>query len=66
MRVATWNVNSIRARVVRTVDFAVREDIDAYREWKEAQKIAKARCASCGEPIPAGTLKCSNPKCAAA
>ena len=25
---ATWNVNSIRARVVRTVDFAVREDID--------------------------------------
>ncbi len=28
MRVATWNVNSIRARVARTVDFAVREDID--------------------------------------
>lgn len=28
MRVATWNVNSIRARVVRTVDFAVREDVD--------------------------------------
>ena len=28
MRLATWNVNSIRARVVRTVDFAVREDID--------------------------------------
>jgi exodeoxyribonuclease-3 len=28
MRIATWNVNSIRARVVRTVDFAVREGID--------------------------------------
>ncbi|MFT4213462.1 MAG: exodeoxyribonuclease III [Microbacterium sp.] len=28
MRVATWNVNSIRARVDRTVDFAVREGID--------------------------------------
>lgn len=28
MRLATWNVNSIRARIVRTVDFAVRENID--------------------------------------
>lgn len=28
MRLATWNVNSIRARVVRTVEFAVRENID--------------------------------------
>jgi len=28
MRVATWNVNSVRARVDRIVDFAVREDID--------------------------------------
>lgn len=28
MRIATWNVNSIRARVTRTVEFAVREDID--------------------------------------
>ena len=28
MRLATWNVNSIRARVTRTVDFAVREDVD--------------------------------------
>lgn len=28
MRLATWNVNSIRTRVVRTVDFAVRNDID--------------------------------------
>lgn len=28
MRLATWNVNSIRARVERTVAFAVREDID--------------------------------------
>lgn len=28
MRIATWNVNSIRARVARTVEFAVREDID--------------------------------------
>ena len=28
MRLATWNVNSVRARVDRIVDFAVREDID--------------------------------------
>ena len=28
MRIATWNVNSIRARVVRTVEFCVREDVD--------------------------------------
>ncbi|GAB3799346.1 exodeoxyribonuclease III [Humibacter antri] len=28
MRVATWNVNSIRARVRRTVDWLVREDVD--------------------------------------
>ena len=28
MRLATWNVNSIRTRVGRTVEFAVREDID--------------------------------------
>ncbi|MEV8267792.1 exodeoxyribonuclease III [Microbacterium sp. NPDC076911] len=28
MRLATWNVNSIRARVERTVEFAVRESID--------------------------------------
>ncbi|WP_308492098.1 exodeoxyribonuclease III [Microbacterium terrisoli] len=28
MRLATWNVNSIRARVVRTVEFAEREHID--------------------------------------
>lgn len=28
MRLATWNVNSIRTRVVRTVEFAVREHID--------------------------------------
>lgn len=28
MRVATWNVNSIRARVGRVVDWLVREDID--------------------------------------
>jgi len=28
MRLATWNVNSIRARVVRTVEFAVRESVD--------------------------------------
>jgi exodeoxyribonuclease-3 len=28
MRLATWNVNSIRARVERIVDFAVRESID--------------------------------------
>jgi exodeoxyribonuclease-3 len=28
MRLATWNVNSIRARVSRIVDFAVRESVD--------------------------------------
>ncbi|GAA5146217.1 exodeoxyribonuclease III [Microbacterium pseudoresistens] len=28
MRLATWNINSIRTRVARAVDFAVREDID--------------------------------------
>lgn len=28
MRLATWNVNSIRARVDRIVDFAVRESVD--------------------------------------
>ena len=28
MRVATWNVNSIRARVGRVADWLVREDID--------------------------------------
>ncbi len=28
MRLATWNINSIRARVDRAVDFAVREDVD--------------------------------------
>lgn len=28
MRLATWNINSIRTRVTRAVDFAVREDID--------------------------------------
>ncbi len=28
MRLATWNVNSIRARVPRIVDFAVRESVD--------------------------------------
>src|SRR5690606_9033971 len=28
MRIATWNINSIRTRVQRTVDFLVREDVD--------------------------------------
>ncbi|WP_298228757.1 endonuclease/exonuclease/phosphatase family protein, partial [Gryllotalpicola sp.] len=28
MRVATWNVNSIRTRVGRVVDWLVREDVD--------------------------------------
>jgi exodeoxyribonuclease-3 len=28
MRIATWNVNSIRARVERVVDYIVREEID--------------------------------------
>jgi len=36
MRLATWNINSIRIRVGRAVDFAVREDIDvlAFQEIK--------------------------------
>jgi exodeoxyribonuclease-3 len=29
VRIATWNVNSIRSRVVRTVDWLVRNDVDA-------------------------------------
>jgi len=41
MRVATWNVNSIRSRVGRVVDWAMREDVDvlAMQEIKctEAQ-----------------------------
>ncbi|WP_243229307.1 exodeoxyribonuclease III [Microbacterium sp. CIAB417] len=28
MRLATWNINSIRTRITRAVEFAVREDID--------------------------------------
>ncbi|MBK5239136.1 MAG: endonuclease/exonuclease/phosphatase family protein, partial [Actinomycetales bacterium] len=28
MRIATWNVNSIRARVDRVTDYLIREDID--------------------------------------
>ena len=28
MRVATWNVNSVRTRVTRVVDWLVREDVD--------------------------------------
>ena len=28
MRVATWNVNSIRSRVGRVVDWMIRDDID--------------------------------------
>ncbi len=28
MRIATWNVNSVRARVDRVVDYLVREDVD--------------------------------------
>lgn len=36
MRVATWNINSIRSRFARAVDFVVREDIDviAFQETK--------------------------------
>lgn len=36
MRLATWNINSIRTRVGRAVDFAVREDVDvlAFQEIK--------------------------------
>ena len=28
MRIASWNVNSIRARVERVVDYLVRDDVD--------------------------------------
>ena len=36
MRVATWNINSIRSRYARAVDFLVREDIDVigFQETK--------------------------------
>ena len=36
MRIATWNVNSIRTRVGRVVDWLVREDVDvlAMQELK--------------------------------
>jgi len=36
MRVATWNINSIRSRYARAIDFLVREDIDviAFQETK--------------------------------
>ncbi len=43
MRLATWNVNSIRARVTRTVEFCVREHIDvlampATGPWHHAHR----------------------------
>jgi exodeoxyribonuclease-3 len=40
MRVATWNVNSIRSRVPRVVDFLLRQDIDvlAMQEIKCTEK----------------------------
>ena len=36
MRLATWNVNSVRARVDRILDFALRSDVDvlAMQETK--------------------------------
>ncbi|MCB9832115.1 MAG: DUF1232 domain-containing protein [Planctomycetes bacterium] len=48
----------------------LRDDIRKYRAWKDAQEAAReasrTRCGSCGEKIPVGQEKCSNPKCAAA
>ena len=55
MRIATWNVNSIRARVDRIVDWMVREDIDvlAMQEIKckpeqfPAQAVRGRRLRAC-------------------
>ena len=53
MRLATWNVNSIRARVDRIVDFAVRESIDvlAMQEIKcKAEQFPFERFEEAGLP----------------
>jgi exodeoxyribonuclease-3 len=56
MRLATWNVNSIRARVDRIVDFAVRESVDvlAMQEIKcKADQFPFDRFAEAGYHVEA-------------
>jgi len=56
MRLATWNVNSIRARVDRIVDFAVREHIDvlAMQEIKcKTEQFPFARFEEAGYHVEA-------------
>jgi exodeoxyribonuclease-3 len=56
MRLATWNVNSIRARVDRIVDFAVRESVDvlAMQEIKcKAEQFPYERFEEAGYHVQA-------------
>ena len=56
MRLATWNVNSVRARVDRIVDFAVRESVDvlAMQEIKcKADQFPYERFADAGYHVEA-------------
>jgi exodeoxyribonuclease III len=56
MRLATWNVNSIRARVSRIVDFAVRESVDvlAMQEIKcKAEQFPYAEFEEAGYHVAA-------------
>ncbi|TQK18237.1 exodeoxyribonuclease-3 [Microbacterium sp. SLBN-154] len=56
MRLATWNVNSIRARVDRIVDFAVRESVDvlAMQEIKcKAEQFPYERFEEAGYQVEA-------------
>jgi exodeoxyribonuclease-3 len=56
MRLATWNVNSVRARVARIVDFAVRESVDvlAMQEIKcKAEQFPYAEFEDAGYHVEA-------------
>jgi len=56
MRLATWNVNSVRARVGRIVDFAVRESVDvlAMQEIKcKAEQFPYAAFEDAGYTVEA-------------
>jgi exodeoxyribonuclease-3 len=56
MRLATWNVNSVRARVDRIVDFAVRESVDvlAMQEIKcKAEQFPYDQFADAGYHVEA-------------
>ncbi|GAA1956339.1 exodeoxyribonuclease III [Microbacterium deminutum] len=56
MRLATWNVNSVRARVDRIVDFAVRESVDvlAMQEIKcKAEQFPSAQFEDAGYHVEA-------------